>query len=179
MNFLLLFGITNLLPFLPFLVIIWIFLIPPFYKKGQNQYLFLEESNKKENFLIIIYNFQSVYMGKGKSSEKHRYRIKKINLQTGKTVYAQKLFSFWASFLAGGIRILGLSGNYIYFNVNGKDMQIFDLRNGLKVIDKRQLLRANPEVVDFSMEDMSISLFVCGMGLVDVYKCWKDMGIQY
>ena len=147
----------NLLPFLPFLVLIWVFLIPPFYKKGENQHLFLEQSASNEYFLIVIFNIPSVYMGKGGSSEKHRYRIKKINLQTGEVVYVQKLFSFWASFLNGGIRVIGISGNYIYFNVNDKDFRVFDLRTGKQAVNKRELLANNPEVIDFSMEDMSIN----------------------
>lgn len=157
MNTLFLYNFTNLLPLLPIVFVVLFFVVPPFYKEGRNQYLYLQKTADNKYFLIIITNFLSVYMGKGGSSEKHRYRIKKIDLETGALVYIQKIINVGAGFLEGYLNVIGVAGDYIFVTTKKNKLLIIDLKNGELVADKRKLLAANSDVIDFSMEGMKIN----------------------
>jgi hypothetical protein len=153
MNSLLLFNIVSLMPFIPLLVVAYIFLVPPFFKLGKIEYAYLYRNSGKL-YLILIHNFSSVYMGKGSSSEKHRYRVKKIDLSNFELIYDMPFAKFGAKFMAGYLNVLGVSGSYLFLNYSRSGLTILDLNNGRIKANKRQLLAENPEVIDLVDEDM-------------------------
>ncbi len=157
MNSLLLFDVFSLLPLLPIVVVFYVFLVPPFFREGKNEMLFLQQTPDGSYYLIIVVNFSTVFMGRGGSSERHMYRIKKIDLQSGETLYCQKSFRFWAKFLGGYLRAVP-AGHYLYANSSSDNLSIIDLRNGLLVADTRRLLAANPEVAGIAkMNELKIN----------------------
>jgi hypothetical protein len=150
-------NMEQILILLPLAFVLFLFLFPPIFKKGKNSFLFLGKNDQGEFFLLAVTDFLSVYMGKFGASEKHRYRLKKVDLQTKKTVYDKKLFTIWAKFLEGFINVYGPSDDFLYISSYGNSLKIIDLKDGTIKANSNDCLKENPGIRGISLKKLKIS----------------------
>jgi len=143
---------------IPIIILAWIFIssfIKRLFIKGEIEKAFIIEDNNQ----LFLYQFIDYYArewARSGSYETHRYKLLKINLTNLTSEYKKKILFTSNKLMHGGADVIGINNKYFYVDIDG-DLYIVDLKTGKRIAKKKTILKKNPKIKDFGINDIIYS----------------------
>jgi len=124
--------------------------------KGQIMSSFIvdEENNK---FLFQFIDYQTSQWARSGSYETHRLKLRKINLNTLKSEFQITVKSYSSGVLHGGGDVIGYNSKYVFINIYDTNLIVVDAEKGKIVARKKTILKKNPKIKNFGINDILYS----------------------
>jgi hypothetical protein len=112
--------------------------------------------DKNQLFLYQFIDYYAWEWARSGSYETHRYKLRKINLTNLNSEYEKKIAFSSARLMHGGANVIGINNKYFYVNIDGR-LYIVDVTTGKRIAKKKTILKKNPKIKDFDINDIIYS----------------------
>ncbi|MBK7128973.1 MAG: hypothetical protein IPM74_03180 [Crocinitomicaceae bacterium] len=154
-------GIYFILGLVVFLVLIF-WVIPKFYKRKVES-IFMKPGSAD---VFIQTNARSFTPTKTGMIENNRIFLNKVNLDTGKIIFTNKIKSFSSKMLSGFSRIAGINDTHTFIVVSGDKLIIIENQTGKIVATQKDLIKKFPhlkgfktDTIQFDAEEETVIIF--------------------